>query len=152
MIGVAFKTRLTAVSATAIVAAFLLFPRLWTSLPLCSCCSFSSSLRTGYTSIPFRISSPRIKKTFSAPAEATAANGTKRVRIVFVAGDTLLKRGTIPFKPSATEHEAETARTYDWTIVAVERGVDLLALALLIATLRDWFAICHSKVPVVWET
>ena len=33
----------------------------------------------------------------------------------------------------------------------VERGVDLLALALFMATLRDWFVICHSKVPVVWN-
>lgn len=32
----------------------------------------------------------------------------------------------------------------------VERGVDLLALALLIATLRDWLVICHKRVPVVY--
>ena len=90
-------------------------------------------------------------KTFSAPAEATAAKGTRRVRIVFVAGDIRPKRGTIAFKPSAIEQEAETARKYDLTIVEVEMGVDLFALALLIPTLRDWLVICHSKVPVVWE-
>lgn len=28
-------------------------------------------------------------------------------------------------------------------------GVDLFALALLIATLRDWLVICHRSVPVV---
>ncbi len=32
----------------------------------------------------------------------------------------------------------------------VERGVDLLALALLIPTLRDWLVICHRSVPVVF--
>jgi len=32
----------------------------------------------------------------------------------------------------------------------VERGVDLLALALLMATLRDWLVICQRSVPVVW--
>ena len=32
----------------------------------------------------------------------------------------------------------------------VERGVDLLALAELMATLRDWFVICQRRVPVVW--
>lgn len=31
----------------------------------------------------------------------------------------------------------------------VERGVDLLALALLIATFRDWLVICQRSVPVV---
>ena len=31
----------------------------------------------------------------------------------------------------------------------VDRGVDLLALALLMATLRDWLVICHRSVPVV---
>lgn len=29
------------------------------------------------------------------------------------------------------------------------KGVDLLALALLMATLRDWFVICQRRVPVV---
>ena len=28
--------------------------------------------------------------------------------------------------------------------------MDLLALAELMATLRDWFVICQSRVPVVW--
>lgn len=31
----------------------------------------------------------------------------------------------------------------------VESGVDLLALALLMATLRDWFVICQRRVPVM---
>lgn len=52
-------------------------------------------------------------------------------------------------RPSATVQEADTARKYDFTIVEVEMGVDLFALALLIATLRDWLAICHRSVPVV---
>lgn len=30
-------------------------------------------------------------------------------------------------------------------------GVDLFALALLIATLRDWLVICQRRVPVVCE-
>ena len=109
MIGVAFNTRLKAVSPTAIIAAFLLFPRLGTSVPSLSFCNFSSSLRTGYTSIPRRISSPRMRKTLSAPADATAAKGTKRVSIVFVPGETRFKRGTIEPSPRATEQEAETA-------------------------------------------
>ena len=28
--------------------------------------------------------------------------------------------------------------------------MDLLALAELMATLRDWLVICQSRVPVVW--
>lgn len=35
-------------------------------------------------------------------------------------------------------------------ILEVGRGVDLLALALLMATLRDWLVICQRRVPVVW--
>lgn len=31
-----------------------------------------------------------------------------------------------------------------------ESGVDLLALALLMATLSDWLAICQRRVPVVY--
>ena len=31
----------------------------------------------------------------------------------------------------------------------MDRGVDLLALALLMATLRDWLVICQRRVPVV---
>ena len=31
----------------------------------------------------------------------------------------------------------------------MERGVDLLALAELMATLRDWFVICQLRVPAV---
>ena len=47
------------------------------------------------------------------------------------------RRGTSALRPSATEHDAETARKYDWTNLEVERGVDLLALALLMATFND---------------
>jgi hypothetical protein len=54
-------------------------------------------------------------------------------------------------RPTATLQEALTARKYDWTRVLVERGVDLLALALLMATLRDWLVICQRIVPVVCE-
>ena len=88
-------------------------------------------------SIPCRISSPRIRKTLRAPADATAANGTSRVRVVLATGERRLRRGTIALSPRATEHEAETAKRYDLIIVGVERGVDLLALALLMPTLRD---------------
>ena len=151
IIGVELSTLLRAVSPTAIVAAFLLFPRLCTCDPSFSFCIFSSSLKVGKTSIPCRISSPRIKKTLRAPADATAANGTNRVRVVFAVGDRRLSRGTIALSPSATEHEAETATRYDFTIVDVDKGVDLLALALLIPTLRDWLVICHRRVPVVCD-
>ena len=110
MIGVEFRTRLIAVSPTASIAAFLLLPRLCTSLPSFSFFLFSSSLKAGNMSMPCLISSPLIRKTFNAPAVATAANGTRRVRIVRVAGDTLRRRGTRALRPSATEQEAETAR------------------------------------------
>jgi len=66
-----------------------------------------------------------------------------------VAGLTRFNRGTRAFKPRATEQEAPTARKYDCVILETESGVDLLALALLMATLRDWFAICQRRVPVV---
>ena len=108
--GVELNTRLNAVSPTARVAAFLLFPRLCASFPLSTPRVFSSSLNTGYTSIPFRISSPRIRKTFNAPADATAANGTRRVKAVLAPGVSRLRRGTSALRPRATEHEAETAR------------------------------------------
>ena len=110
MIGVEFSTLLNAVSPTANVAAFLLFPKLWACDPSFSFSAFSSSLRVGKTSIPCLISSPRIKKTLSAPADATAANGTSRVRTVFALGERRFSRGTTAFKPRATEQEAETAR------------------------------------------
>ena len=149
IIGVELSTRLNAVSPTASVAAFLLFPRLCNSDPSFSFCAFSSSLKVGKTSIPCRISSPRIRKTLRAPADATAANGTNRVRVVLATGERRLSRGTIALRPRATEQEAETAKRYDLTIVGVERGVDLLALALLMPTLRDWLVICQRRVPVV---
>ena len=101
--------------------------------------------------MPWRISSPRIRNTLRAPADATAANGTKRVSVVFAVGERRLSRGTIALSPRATEQEAETAKRYDFMIVGVERGVDLLALALLIPTLRDWLVICQSRVPVVYD-
>ena len=151
IIGVELSTLLSAVSPTASVAAFLLFPRLCTCDPSFSFCVFSSSLRVGKTSIPCLISSPRIKKTLRAPADATAANGTNRVRVVFAVGDRRLSRGTMALSPNATEQEADTATRYDFTIVGVDRGVDLLALALLIPTLRDWLVICHRRVPVVCD-
>ncbi len=69
----------------------------------------------------------------------------------FVLGETLLRRGTSALRPSATEHEAETAMRYDLPICDMERGVDLLELALLMATLSDWLAICHRRVPVVYQ-
>jgi len=51
-----------------------------------------------------------MRKTFNAPADATAAKGTKRVSSVFVVGERRLRRGTRALRPSATEQEAETAR------------------------------------------
>ena len=60
--------------------------------------------------MPCLISSPRIKNTLRAPADATAAKGTNLVRMVFALGESLFRRGTNAFKPRATEQEAETAR------------------------------------------
>jgi hypothetical protein len=111
----------------------------------------SEAERTGYTSMPCLISSPRIKNTFKAPALATAANGMSLVRIVFVAGLTRFKRGTRALRPRATEQEAPTARKYDCVILEMDKGVDLLALALLMATLRDWLVICQRSVPAVYD-
>jgi hypothetical protein len=90
-----------------------------------------------------------MRKTLSTPALATAAKGTRRVSTVRVVGLRDLRRGTRALRPSATEQEAETARRYDWVSCEVDRGVDLLALALLMPTLRDWFVICQRRVPVV---
>ncbi|KAK5637520.1 hypothetical protein RRF57_013234 [Xylaria bambusicola] len=97
--------------------------------------------------MPTRISSPRMSSTLRKPADATAANGTRRLRMSFVEGDTRLRRGTREFRPTATEHEAPTARKYDCAIFEYESGVDLLAFALFMATLRDWFVICQRMVP-----
>lgn len=111
--GELFRTRLRAVSETARVAAFLLLPSDSTDdsdFPPSASLALSDSERTGYTSIPCRISSPRMRNTFNAPALATAANGTSLVRIVFVAGLTRFNRGTRALRPSATEQEAPTAR------------------------------------------
>lgn len=149
MTGVALRTLLNAVSPTASVAAFLLFPRLWISKLFPALWALASLLRTRYTSIPFLISSPRIRKTFSAPADATAAKGTRRERSVRTVGDTCFNRGTAALRPRATEQDADTARRYDLARVEVGRGVDLLAFALLMATLRDWLVICQSRMPVI---
>ena len=140
MIGELFSTLLTAVSDTARVAAFLLLPNDATEdsdLPSAASFSLSESESTGYTSIPCLISSPRIKNTFNAPALATAANGTNLERIIFVDGLTRFNRGTRALSPRATEQDAPTAKKYDCAILETDSGVDLLALALLIATLRD---------------
>lgn len=147
--GVAFSTLLKAVSVTAMVAAFLLLPRLSKAFSSFSCSAVWDRLRYGKTSMPRLISSPRMRKTFNAPAEATAAKGTRRVRIVLVAGERRLSRGMRAFRPRATEQDAETASKYDLMIAEVDRGVDLLALALLMPTLRDWFVICQRSVPLV---
>ena len=150
--GELFRTLLRAVSETASVAAFLLFPRDGiddSDLPSSASLALSDSERTGYTSIPCLISSPRIKKTFSAPALATAAKGTSLERMIFVAGVTFFNRGTRALSPKATEQEAPTARKYDCVIFETDRGVDLLEFALFIATLRDWLVICQRSVPVV---
>lgn len=61
-------------------------------------------------SIPRRISSPRMRRTFSAVADDTAAKGTRRPRMSRVPGERPLSRGTRALSPSATEQEAETAR------------------------------------------
>jgi hypothetical protein len=90
-----------------------------------------------------------MRNTFKAPADATAAKGTRRPSIVRVLGERRFKRGTREFRPTATEQDALTARQYDWAILPQERGLDLLAFALLMATLRDWFVICHAIVPAV---
>jgi hypothetical protein len=70
--------------------------------------------------------------------------------MVFAAGLTRFNRGTRALRPKATEQEAPTARKYDCVILETDNGVDLLAFALLIATLRDWLVICQRRVPVVW--
>ena len=70
--------------------------------------------------------------------------------MVRVAGETRLRRGTSEFKPTATEQDAPTARKYDCAIFPYDRGDDLLALALLMATFSDWLATCHAIVPVVF--
>lgn len=152
MQGALFRTLLTAVSETARVAAFLLLPKDATEdsdLFSAASLALSSSESTGYTSMPCLISSPRIKKTFNAPALATAAKGTSRVKMAFVPGLTRFSLGTRALRPSATEQDAPTASRYDCVIFETDRGVDLLALALLIATLSDWLVICQRSVPVV---
>lgn len=87
--------------------------------------------------MPRLISSPRIKNTFKAPADATAAKGTNLEKTSRAFGDRRVNRGTREFSPNATEHEAETARRYELIMAEVDSGVDLFALELLMATLRD---------------
>ena len=149
MIGVALSTRLSAVSPTASVAAFLLLPNGLTSRSPASTLCRSASDSAGYTSMPCLISSPRIRNTLSAPAVATAAKGTNRPAITFALGERLLRRGTSALRPSATPQDALTARRYDCTMVEVESGIDLFALEKLIPTLTDWFVTCHPSVPAV---
>lgn len=81
---------------------------------------------------------------------ATAAKGTRRLRMLRVAGATR-SRGTSALRPRATEHEADTATAYDLASVAADMGDDLLALAELMATLSDWLATCHAMMPGVWR-
>src|SRR5690348_13061405 len=99
--------------------------------------------------MPCLISSPRMRKTLSAPAVATAANGTRRPAMSLALGDKLLRRGTRALRPTATPQDALTASRYDLTMVEVERGIDLFALEKLIPTLTDWFVTCHASVPAV---
>jgi hypothetical protein len=51
-----------------------------------------------------------MRRTLRAPALATAAKGTRRLRMRRVDGERLLRRGTRLLRPRATEHEAVTAR------------------------------------------
>jgi hypothetical protein len=50
-----------------------------------------------------QISSPRMRKTFSAPADATAAKGTRRPSIMRAFAERRFRRGMIAFRPSATK-------------------------------------------------
>lgn len=109
---------------------------------------FSAADSTGRTSIPVWISPLRMRKTFRAPAEATAAKGTSLAKMFRTLGETL-SRGTRALRPRATEQDAVTATPYDFARSAVVRGEDLLALELLMATLRDWLATCHPTTPNV---
>ena len=137
MMGAALKTLLAAVSPTASVAAFFDFPTLSTSLPDFSLSAIWEVDSAGKISMPFRISSPRMRKMFSTVALATAAKGTRRPKVMRVLGEMLLRRGTRALRPSATEQDAETATKYVFTRSEVVNGEDLLALAELIPTLRD---------------
>lgn len=78
-----------------------------------------------------------MRNTFSAPADATAANGINLLNTVLAPGLMRFSLGTRLFSPTATLQLAPTAKKYDLTITEVDRGVLLFALALLMATLRD---------------
>lgn len=54
------------------------------------------------------------------------------------------------FRPRATDQETDTAVIYDFAIVEYGSGLDLLALALLMATFRDWFMICQKMIPFLY--
>ena len=127
MTGVAFNAREAAVSETARRPAFLEFPRI---VP-------SSSM----TWIPWWISSIRIRKTLTIPAETTAAKGTRRVRIVRVVGWRLRRRGTRELSPSAREQETVVAMRYEVLSCLLVKGVDLFAFDELMATY------CQKSIP-----
>jgi len=91
-----------------------------------------------------------MRKTLTTPADATAAKGTSRVKIILVEGLTLFNLGTIAFRPSATPQDAATAMPNEVARSLFVRGEDLLAFDVLMATLSDWLAICQSNVPVVY--
>jgi hypothetical protein len=96
MTGVAFNARDAAVSDTARRPAFFEFPRIVPSWSV--------------TAMPWYTSSMRIRKTFTTPAETTAANGTRRERIVRVVGRRARRRGTRALRPRAMEQETVVAR------------------------------------------
>ena len=68
------------------------------------------------------------------PAETTAANGTRRLRMVRVVGCRLRRRGTREFRPRAIEQETVVAMRYEVLSCLLVKGVDLLALDELMAT------------------
>ena len=76
----------------------------------------------------------RMMKTLTTPAETTAAKGTRRVRMVRVMGFRFFKRGTRAFKLRATEPATVVASKKDVLSSLLVKGVDLLALAELMAT------------------
>lgn len=69
-----------------------------------------------------------MRKTFKAPADATAANGINLLNVVLAVGLSLFNLGTMAFRPNATPHDADTASAYDVTSVFVLKGEVLLAL------------------------
>ena len=98
--------------------------------------------------MPRRISSPCMRKMFSAPADATATKEQGDQVSCNIRGEAL-QAATIAFRPSATKQEAETGMNSS-LLESRLGGRGLLALGLLMATLRDWFMICQERVPNVW--